>query len=170
MKFKNKLIIILIVISLFVAVLFAFEVGNYKRYLSTVKSVCKTENIKTSLILAMIKTESNFNEHALSNKGAKGLMQIMPATAEYIAKLLDYKKDYDLYNFKDNIYLGVKYYKYLLNKFGDEELALYAYNAGEGVVLGWLQEGLQAVPYKETRNYYNKISYRRKVYKLLIGE
>ena len=168
MKFKLTFIIIIItVISAFV--LFSLEVGCYKKYLSTVNSVCEKEDIKPSIVLAIIKTESNFNKNAVSHKGAKGLMQLMPKTAEYIAEIAGYS-DYDLFSPYDNIYLGVKYYKYLLKKFGNEKLSLYAYNAGEGVVTGWLNDNVTSIPYKETANYYKKVSYRRKLYKFLLGE
>ena len=99
----------------------------------------------------MIHAESGYNPHAVSAKGAQGLMQLMPKTAQGL-------KVADSMNPSDNIRGGVRYLRFLLDTFkGDESLALAAYNAGMGSVAKY--GGIP--PYAETRNYVAKVlSYR----------
>lgn len=111
-------------------------------------------NIDSDFIKAIIKQESGFNAKATSKKGAMGLMQLMPKTAESLGVV-------DAYNPSQNIEGGVKYLKGLLEKFdNNQELALAAYNAGPNAVKKY--GGIP--PYKETQNYvkaimgtYNKV-------------
>jgi soluble lytic murein transglycosylase-like protein len=93
--------------------------------------------------------ESAFKKTATSHKGASGLMQLMPATAvRWGVK--------NIYNPQQNIEAGVKYMRWLLDKFGgDVKLALAAYNAGEGSVKKY---GNKIPPYTETQNYVKRIS------------
>ena len=166
---SRKILIILVILLFLIATLLFVEIGDYKRHINTVKSICKQENMEVSLVLAIIKTESNFNEKAVSKKGAKGLMQLMPKTADYIAKISGYDKPFNIFNSSDNVLLGVRYYKYLYLKFNDEVLALSAYNAGEGVVSNWLESGVTVPKYGETINYLKKVKRRKILYKILIG-
>lgn len=102
--------------------------------------------IESSLIRAVIRQESGFNIQAKSRKGAIGLMQLMPNTAKI------YKVS-DIYDPKQNIYAGTKHLRYLLRKYNDTQLALAAYNAGEGAVKQF--DGIP--PYPETQNYVVKV-------------
>lgn len=104
-------------------------------------------NIPFKLIKSIIKQESNFNPKAVSPKGAKGLMQIMPETAELLGIN-------DVFNPEENIFGGVRYLKMLLDKFnGDYIKALAAYNAGPEIV-----EKYNGIPdFKETQNYVKNI-------------
>lgn len=106
-------------------------------------------NIDPLLIFAQMSQESSFRKTATSHKGASGLMQLMPATAvRWGVK--------NIYNPKQNIEAGVKYMRWLLDRFdGDVELALAAYNAGEGSVKKY---GNKIPPYTETINYVKRIS------------
>ena len=108
-------------------------------------------NIDPLLIYSQMHQESSFKLKATSNKGARGLMQLMPATAIRLGVT-------DIYNPKQNIEGGIKYMRWLLDKFGgDVNLALAGYNAGEGAVMKY---GNQVPPYRETQEYVRRISSR----------
>src|SRR3989441_6353052 len=103
--------------------------------------------IHPDLVFAVAAVESNFNSRAVSEKGAQGLMQLMPETAARFGVA-------DPYNPADNVLGGVRYMRYLLDLFkGDSRLAVAAYNAGENVVLA--SRGVP--PYPETRRYVDKV-------------
>ncbi len=100
------------------------------------------------LIYAQMHQESSFNRRAISPKGARGLMQLMPATAKRFGVT-------DIFDPKQNIEGGVKYMRWLLDTFNqDLSLALAGYNAGEGAVMKY---GWQIPPYSETREYVRRI-------------
>ena len=145
-----------------------FYIGGYKKYYYEVENCANEFGVSLPLILAVVKTESNFNPNAVSKKGAIGLMQVMPKTCEFVCKL--YNLDIDnLFEPTFNLMVGTLYLKYLLNKFNDEKLAILAYNAGEGRVFSWLEQGLiNQIPIKETKNYYKKIFARKRAYRAII--
>jgi hypothetical protein len=109
---------------------------------------CSTEfGVDKSLVKAVIHAESGYNPNAVSSKGAAGLMQLMPGTAQDL-------KVADSFNPSDNIRGGVRYLRFLLDTFkGDVSLALAAYNAG----LGKVAKHGGIPPYQETRNYVSKV-------------
>ena len=112
---------------------------------------CIRYGIDPLLVYAQMHQESSFKLKAMSYKGARGLMQLMPATAIRFGVR-------DIYNPKQNIEAGVKYMRWLLNTFGgDVALALAGYNAGEGAVMKY---GNQIPPYRETQEYVRRISAR----------
>ena len=168
MKFWVKLAAIIITLITLFAIVFATQVGGYKKYLDKARYYAFKEGVELSLVLAVMKTESNFNKKALSCKGAIGLMQVMPETAKFIAEKVNFTGDIDLYDEDVNIYLGVSYLKYLSEKFLKLEVVLWAYNAGEGRVKKWLSDGLTSPPYKETKNYSIKVMRRKRLYERLI--
>jgi soluble lytic murein transglycosylase-like protein len=103
------------------------------------------------LIYSIMHRESSFKRFATSNKGARGFMQLMPATAARLGVR-------DIYDPQQNIEGGVKYVRFLLDMFdGDVRLALAGYNAGEGAVLKY---GRNVPPYSETQEYVRRISER----------
>lgn len=103
------------------------------------------------LIYAQMHQESSFKQRAISHKGARGLMQLMPATARRFGVS-------NIFDPQQNIDAGVKYMRWLLDKFGQNlELALAGYNAGEGAVMKY---GNSIPPYRETREYVRRITAR----------
>ena len=111
------------------------------KYKDTILLYSSKYNIKSNLIASLINAESSFNSDAVSKKGAIGLMQIMPSTAQWLAGKLEIEYSEDLLFDPDyNIKIGTFYLAYLSTKFSDTKTMLCAYNAGEGVVLKWLED------------------------------
>jgi soluble lytic murein transglycosylase-like protein len=120
---------------------------NISNYDHLIIKASEKHNVEPALIKAIIKAESNFNHRAVSRKGAKGLMQLMPATASSLQVK-------DSFHPENNIEGGVKYLRYLLNYFnGNLPLALAAYNAGENAVIRY--RGIP--PYPETQVYVRRV-------------
>ena len=131
-----------------------FEVSpSFKGVRHLMREAAQAHNIDFELLQAMIATESGFDSQAVSPKGAVGLMQIMPATAERYGVVSDSRTPVEkkLMDPQTNIVAGTRYLRYLINLFpGKLELALAAYNAGEGAV----QRAGNSIPkYRETENY-----------------
>lgn len=116
--------------------------------------------IDPALVKAIIMAESGYNPNAISEKGAKGLMQLMPSTAQALGVE-------DVFNPQQNISGGVRYFKKLVNRFdGDIKLALAAYNAGSKKVRHY--QGIP--PYKSTHYYIEKVFKYYKLYKNQMSE
>jgi len=112
-----------------------------------IKEASEKFEVGEQLISAVIQQESSFNARAVSNCGAQGLMQLMPATARSLGVS-------DPFDAEQNIMAGTKYLKEKLDEFGGNiSLALAAYNAGSGAV----HKYAGVPPYKETQNYVSKI-------------
>jgi soluble lytic murein transglycosylase-like protein len=123
-----------------------------------VARIAARESLPPQLIHSVIKVESNYDRYAVSPKGAQGLMQLIPATAQRFGVT-------DAFNPADNIQGGARYLRYLLELYnGDYPRALAAYNAGEGAVAKY--GGVP--PYAETRNYLVQIS--RQLEKSMAGQ
>jgi soluble lytic murein transglycosylase-like protein len=114
-----------------------------------VDKASRANDVDPLLVHSIIKVESNYNVHAVSNKGAQGLMQLTPSTA----RMLGVSNSFDP---QQNIEAGVKYLKYLQDLYKDDRLALAAYNAGPGAVdkYKWIP------PYAETQNYVYQVGKR----------
>lgn len=137
-------------------------------------------DLDPAYVCAVINTESRFTESAQSEKGARGIMQIMPDTAEWAVKQMGYESfDYrKLEEPETNIEIGCWILRFLMDRFkGDEELAAAAYNAGIGNVQKWLEstdysyngESLHSIPYGETQRYVRKVDLYTKVYRIILG-
>jgi hypothetical protein len=114
-------------------------------YGEIISSMSEAHGVDPLLVRALIQVESNYQPRARSRKGAIGLMQLMPSTV----KVYNVRNPFDP---RANIEAGIKHLKTLIDRFG-VELALAAYNAGEGAV-----EKFNGVPpYRETRNYVSRI-------------
>ena len=111
----------------------------------------KRNSVDPLLLYSIMHQESSFKSRAMSNKGARGLMQLMPFTASRFGVT-------NIWDPKQNIEGGARYMRFLLNLFnGDVRLALAGYNAGEGAVMKY---GYQIPPYSETREYVRRIGNR----------
>ena len=111
----------------------------------------KRNSVDPLLLYSIMHQESSFKPRAMSNKGARGLMQLIPATASRFGVM-------NIWDPKQNIEGGARYMRFLLNLFnGDVRLALAGYNAGEGAVMKY---GYQVPPYSETREYVRRIGNR----------
>lgn len=123
----------------------------------------RKHQVDPRLIMEVIRQESGFHIKAMSNKGAQGLMQLIPATAARMGVSR-------IYDPEDNINGGTKYLRYLLDTFnGNIELALAGYNAGEYAVI---RNNNQIPKYRETRDYVRSITarYRSKYHQVVINQ
>lgn len=121
--------------------------GSEDRFIAIIMRAARKYKVDPTIIKAIIKAESGYNPKAVSNRGARGLMQLMPKTAESLGVE-------DSFCPEQNILGGVKYFKQLLNQFdGDTRLALAAYNAGSRKVRKY--KGIP--PFKTTRIFIKKV-------------
>ena len=130
------------------------------------------------LVAAIIKVESGYNKDAISNKDARGLMQIGPTTGQSAASVLGVEnyKEQILFEPQVNIRFGTWYLRQLKGEFNEDlDLVLTAYNAGSGNVTNWLKddryssdgESLSYIPFEETRNYLEKVKLNHKAYSII---
>jgi len=125
------------------------------RYDSIIEKAAVSAAVEPNLLRAVIVVESGFNTHARSKRGAMGLMQLMPATANRFGVSNPFDP-------KENIHAGARYLKFLIDRFGqDIRLALAAYNAGEDAVD---RNGGQIPPFTETMAYVPRVL---KIYRML---
>lgn len=139
-----------------------------------------------ALVLAVMRQESAFSTTAVSPAGARGLMQLMPATAKQVAKRLrlDYSKERLTADPNFNILLGRAYLEELVASFrGSYVLAIAAYNAGPGRVVEWIRQygdprdygvdvvdWVESIPFAETRNYVQRVMENLQVYRHRLGD
>ncbi len=129
------------------------DLSRYTRYDEHIRQAATLYQIPEQLIRAVIKVESDFDARAVSYAGARGLMQLMPGTAERLGVK-------DIHDPRENIFGGVRYLRLLANMFnGDLDFTVAAYNAGENAVIQ--HRGIP--PYAQTRDYVVKVThyYRR---------
>ncbi len=174
LKNKKILVIIAIIIIVIVFLIFAripiLKIMYPKTYEEAVLIYSEEYNVDKNLILALIKAESNFDEDAISNRNAIGLMQLMEETAKDVAnrngiELDDENIKEELRDVYKNIEIGTAYIASLLEQYENTEVALAAYNAGIGTVDNWIEKGIikkdgtdiENIPYKETNYYVRKI-------------
>ncbi len=160
---------------------------SYRRYMTAiyplehqqlVEAAGQEHSIPTSLIYAIIHTESSFVETALSTAEAKGLMQLTDATFRWALNRAGESDRYtpeDLYDPAINIRYGVYVLALLREQFESTDTVLAAYNAGQGRVREWLKDPafsadgvhLDSIPYKETADYVQRVTAAQKRYQTL---
>lgn len=172
---QEKRVRFLLAIIIIIVLLFVFlrspQVGRLLYpylYREVIERYAAAYGVDPLLVVAVIRVESKFEPNAVSRVGALGLMQLMPATAYWIAPQLgitDLTEEMILTP-EINIRLGTWYLANLATEFNDNrELVLAAYNAGRGQVSSWLAEGIWSgsyedvadIPFPETRNYVSKV-------------
>ncbi|MCI1958918.1 MAG: lytic transglycosylase domain-containing protein [Clostridia bacterium] len=150
------------------------------KYSDQVEKYSEKYNTDKYLIYAIIKTESNFNQNAVSPKNAKGLMQVTEVTGIWAAEnigIKDFSTD-KLFDPDTNIEIGCWYISKLMRQFNCCNTAIAAYNAGSGNVSRWLEDNmlsndglnLDSIPYSETENYVRKINITKKIYEYLYSK
>ena len=168
---KRYIVSLVVLIVLFYSILFIVKKGVYPTtYSEHVEKACQIYNVDPYLVYAVIKQESAFNPDAISNVGAKGLMQLIDATSYECAidiSTID-KDSYNIYDPYTNITIGTYYLSALISRYdGNIYIALAAYNAGIGNVNTWFTEEyntydtytkvIEEIEFKETRTYVSNI-------------
>ena len=150
-------------------------------YQETFKHYATVQRVPSTELMAIARRESAFFPQARSPVGARGLMQIMPATGKQVASSLGRSHSgTDLYEVDHNVLLGSAYYRQLLDRFGGNRVfALTAYNAGPHRVDRWRHKAgegvpvevwIETIPYKETRNYVQAVLSYNVVFQYLMGD
>lgn len=136
------------------------------RYESIVRGHAANYDLDPALLAAVIYRESKFRASAESSSGAVGLMQLLPSTAQGIATRTGGTRFRvsDLYDPEINVRYGSWYLRHLLDKYGNERLALAAYNAGQRNVDRWQAAG-EGIVFPETRDYVGDVEHLKKVYR-----
>jgi peptidoglycan lytic transglycosylase len=140
-------------------------------YEHVIRGHAENYDLDPALLAAVIYRESKFDADARSSSGAIGLMQLLPDTAKGIAVHTGGQKFVveDLYDPEINVRYGSFYLRRLLRKYGDERLALAAYNAGQANVDRWIEEGGE-IQFPETQQYVDEVLELRDVYARAYGD
>lgn len=171
-KSRSKKLLVLLLLAALAGLLFlATKPGRdiaYKAYyrvdhLDYILPRCKELKLDPYLVAAMIFTESRFRSQAVSEVGARGLMQLMPDTAAEMARTEGIVRfeTAKLLEPEFNIQLGTRYFRILMDRFQSADIALAAYNAGPSLVQSWLEQN-SAPEYPETRAYVSEVGKHRK--------
>ena len=183
MKFKKiiKILILIFVVIIVINIKSIFKSFYPIKYENQIVKYSQRYNVDPCLVAAVIRAESNFDGKAVSQKGAYGLMQIMPDTALWVAENMKLK-DFDverLYESEINIAMGCWYINNLNTEFnGNIDLVLAAYNGGRGNVQKWLKnkeyssdgKTLNVIPFGETDKYVKKVKTNYNIYLKLYGD
>ncbi|MCL2407620.1 MAG: lytic transglycosylase domain-containing protein [Defluviitaleaceae bacterium] len=170
--------VVFIIATLAIGGMLAATILYPVRYTAIINEMAEKRDLPPELIFAVIRAESRFRRDAVSHAGAMGLMQLMPDTASWVAGLAG-MNDFDIDDIKNpfiNIYLGTWYLRWLIDRFGNVDTALAAYNAGHNRVSGWLNNTehsadgvtLFFIPFTETRNYVERVNNAKPVYRFLL--
>jgi soluble lytic murein transglycosylase len=163
--------IVALVVAGFAAYVVETEPRWYERlrypleYETIVVGHAENYGLEPHLVAAVIYQESKFDADAVSESGAVGLMQLLPATAQGIADRTGGSgwHERDLVDPELNVRYGSWYLRHLLDKYENEELALAAYNAGQANVDRWREEG-GGIQFPETRHYVQRVQELKAIY------
>jgi soluble lytic murein transglycosylase len=139
-------------------------------YQEIIRGHAQHYRLDPALLAAVIYQESKFRPDVRSSSGAVGLMQLLPATAKGIALHTGgarFRVE-DLYDPEINVRYGAWYLRHLLDRYGDEETALAAYNAGQENVDRWRREG-GGIRFAETRDYVRRVERLKRIYRDAYG-
>jgi soluble lytic murein transglycosylase len=136
------------------------------RYEVIVRGHARNYRLDPALLAAVIYQESKFNAHARSSSGAIGLMQLLPSTAQGIAVHTGGSRFQvsDLDNPEINVRYGAWYLRHLIDRYGDIDTALAAYNAGQDNVDRWRANG-EGIAFAETRQYVKRVNHLETLYR-----
>ncbi len=176
-KSKRRVVFVLaffILVGIIVGGVALFTAIRYPlKYEESIIKYSTQYNLDKTLVASLINEESSFNKDAVSRRGAVGLMQLSPATAQFVAESLGEEYSIDkLYDVDTNIRYGCYYLNYLRDKFPSTKVYLSAYNAGETAVRLWLKNKdnsvngstLIRIPYRETSEYVSRIIHGKELY------
>lgn len=186
MSKKSKAFVICaftVLVAAIVAVIFYYGRSSVTKtlyptkYSEFVETYCEKYNLEKSFIYAVIKCESDFDKDAVSSVNAKGLMQLMPDTFDWLKMRLkepDLSEDM-MFDPETSIRFGCYLYRYLIDDFGDVEVAVAAYHAGLGNAAKWLKnkeysddgKTLKKIPFPSTEQYVYKVMKTKQIYENL---
>lgn len=179
--FRTLILLLVVIIAIGVGSRYVIKEKFFPyKYREYVDKYSIQYNLDPLLVLAVIKTESKFDDDAHSHKNAVGLMQITVDTGEWAAKEMGYStfSKEDLYDEEYNIKMGCWYLKRLSDTFNDLDLAIAAYNAGPTNVQSWLDNekyssdgrSIDYIPFGETKKYVDKVNTYYNIYEYLYNE
>lgn len=175
---KRITVLCVIIVIVYFAFRMYFMINYPLSYQTLIKKYSEKYDVDPYLVAAIINVESKFDKNAVSNKNARGLMQIAPITGKWASEELnidDFDVD-DLFDPELNIMIGSWYLNVLSQEFDNNlQLILAAYNAGSGNVVRWLQnkmysedgKSLMIIPFNETKDFVKKVQKNISIYKIL---
>ena len=175
---KRITVLCVIIVIVYFAFRMYFMINYPLSYQTLIKKYSEKYDVDPYLVAAIINVESKFDKNAVSNKNARGLMQIAPITGKWASEELNID-DFDVEDLFDpelNIMIGSWYLNILSQEFDNNlQLILAAYNAGSGNVVRWLQnkmysedgKSLMIIPFNETKDFVNKVQKNISIYKIL---
>ena len=182
-KISGAALIVLMVFTLLTVIYFGsvsiLKTLYPRHYIEIVEIEGQKNNLSEEFVFAVIKCESGFNPEAISYLDAKGLMQIMPDTFDWLQwRLGEELPEESLFEPETAIRYGCYLYGYLKEKFGNEETAVAAYHAGDACVEEWLSDErysddgktLKDIPYPSTKDYVAKVMRVKNIYQKLYNK
>ena len=177
-KLTSFLLILTVVLGIIIynTVHLALQTVYPLKYSELVEKYSAEYNLDEAFVYAVIETESGFNKDAVSEVGARGLMQIMPDTFALISMKLGDKATYSMATDPEtSIRYGCYYYRYLSERYGRVQEVLASYHAGLGNVNKWLKDSryssdgktLHTIPFPTTKKYVKKVLLTENIYQKL---